>query len=337
MKTPAVLFTGKNQVEFGEVEVPDPGPNDVMIRTTHSWISNGTEMSFLIKDRWDGITPWRAGLPEPFPIVPGYQRVGVIESLGDEVEGFEVGQTVFSTIAATVGTHLGFGGHLHRGPSNAAEVYPLPEGDDPVQYSGLVLTQVGYNSASRPPVEGEPFAMVIGDGMVGQWAAQTLQARGAKVAMIGMMDFRLNLFNKREGDLVLSARDPKWLVEVAEWAGGEFDIVVDTVGNDVNFDTNIKLVPMMRWGGHFVMTGHMGHKFFMDLREFIYRECTIHCPCAWTRQRMETTRDWIHEGKLKTLPLITDRMNARDVGEAWDKIRSSMDTTLGIVLDWDNI
>ena len=51
MKSQAVVFTARNQVEYREVDCHDPGPNDVVIDVEHSWISNGTEGSFLRGER----------------------------------------------------------------------------------------------------------------------------------------------------------------------------------------------------------------------------------------------------------------------------------------------
>lgn len=333
MKTKAVIFTGKNQVEFGEVETPDPTPTDVVIRTTHSWISNGTEGSFLRKERFDGVTPWQPFMPEPYPMVPGYQKIGIVESVGSEVKGFKVGQRVFATITKVLNNHLGFGGHMEVGPSDAGEVYALPEGLDPVAYSGLVLTQVGYNSGARPPCESGTPAVVIGDGMVGNWAAQTLQYRGAHVAFCGRRPSRLALFKPREGDLVINTHEAGWMEKALDWSGGAFQIVVDTVGNEVNYSLNLELISHLGHDSHWVTAGHEGFKAWMDIKQFIYHEATMHCPCGWTRARMETTLELIAKGKLQTLPLITDRMPAADAAKAWQKIFNDKQT-LGVVLEW---
>jgi 2-desacetyl-2-hydroxyethyl bacteriochlorophyllide A dehydrogenase len=334
MKTKAVIFTGQNQVEFGDVETPDPGPNDVVVRTTHSWISNGTEGSFLRKERYDGVTPWQQFMPEPYPMVAGYQKVGIVEWIGADVKGFRPGQSVFATITKVKQMHLGFGGHMAAGPCDANEVFALPEGLDPVAYSGLVLTQVGYNSGTRPAVQPGTRAMVVGDGMVGQWAAQTLQNRGAKVLLCGRRPNRLALFEAREGDLALNGHDADWFARALEWAGGAFEIVVDTVGNEVNFDLNLKLIAHLAHDSHWVTTGHEGFKAWMDLKQFIYHETTVHTPCGWTRQRLEATLGLIAAGKLKTLPLITDHLPAAEAREAWRRI-SENKQTLGVILDWE--
>ena len=82
----------------------------------------------------------------------------------------------------------------------------LPAGLDPVAYAGLVLTQVGFNCGSRSPVTPGSTAVVIGDGLVGQWAGQTLVQRGARVVMVGRHPDRLARFS-RHGDTVLARED----------------------------------------------------------------------------------------------------------------------------------
>ena len=82
MKLEAVVFESRGTVAFRRIEGPDPEPTDAVIRVTHSWISNGTEGSFLRGERIGGDTPWTPGAPYPFPIVAGYQKVGVVEWVG---------------------------------------------------------------------------------------------------------------------------------------------------------------------------------------------------------------------------------------------------------------
>ena len=198
------------------------------------------------------------------------------------------------------------------------------------------MTQVGYNSGSRPPVTNETRALVVGDGMVGQWAAQTLQFRGAKVGLVGGQDARLSLFQKREGDMTINGlADRQWFSKALDWAGGEFEVVVDTLGNRRNYDVNVQIIRNMKWGGHFVLTGDAGERSSMDLADFVRKEITIHCPCAWTAERLKTVIQLIHDGKLKTKHLITHHLKASDAALAWQKIFEEEATTLGVILEWE--
>ena len=77
LKSPAVIFTAPGEVEIGRAEVPFPEAGEVLIRTEYSMISTGTERWI-----WRGEFHKPGEPPPPYPIVPGYQRVGVIE-VGD--------------------------------------------------------------------------------------------------------------------------------------------------------------------------------------------------------------------------------------------------------------
>ena len=155
MKAQAVVFTAPGVVKFQEVSCPDPGPDDVVIDVTHSWISNGTEGSFLRGERLAGDTAKAPGDPEPFPMIAGYQKVGWVKSVGENVKNFAIGDFVFAIMSAVEGMFDNkYAGHVS--PSVCAQnfVHKLPPEakDDPESYCGMVLTQVGYNCGTRPRV-----------------------------------------------------------------------------------------------------------------------------------------------------------------------------------------
>ena len=85
MKAKAVVFKCKNEVSFDSVDCPDPESDQVVVDVSYSWISNGTEGSYLRGERIDGDTPWRPGDPTPFPVVAGYQKVGIVDWVGPDV------------------------------------------------------------------------------------------------------------------------------------------------------------------------------------------------------------------------------------------------------------
>ena len=148
----AVVFTGPNTVAFRKISCPDPGPTDVVVGITHSWISNGTEGSYLRGERSDGDTPYRHGDPLPFPVVAGYQKVGTVQQVGENVKDIQVGETVFATIGRVDGMHHKYGGQVSPSVSPREHVWKLPSGADPLAFAGMVLAQVGYNAGKRPHV-----------------------------------------------------------------------------------------------------------------------------------------------------------------------------------------
>lgn len=331
MQAQAAVATEVGHVAFQTVTVPDPGPEDVVVRLTYSWISNGTEGSFVRGERIAGDTPRKATDPMPFPHVPGYQKVGVVEWVGSAAGDFRVGEVVFATVSRIEGMFYSFAGHVSPAVTHRSQVWRLPEGLDPVAVSGLVLTQVGYNVGIRPSLQPGDAAVVIGDGMVGHWSAQTLQHRGAKVLLLGRHDDRLSRFLPGDQDRVVNSTREDPVAAVRAWAPEGVQVLADTVGSVPTIEA---LIPTMRRFSHLSSAGFYGPNGLIDIQKLRDREMTLHAPAGWTKERMDATLTLLAQGVLKTLPLITHRFPAAQAGEAFDLILSRREPVLGVVLDW---
>ena len=334
MKSSAVVFTARNQVAYREIESPEPDPDDVVVEIHHSWISNGTEGSFLRGERISGDVAWRPGDPEPFPMVAGYQKVGRVLSVGSAVSRFKPGDMVFASMSRVLGMFDNqFAGHVSPGVCAQGAVMPLPPGLDPVAYSGLVLTQVGYNCGSRPRMEPGQLAVVMGDGLVGQWAGQTLAARGAQVVMIGRHDDRLAKFSQF-GRTLKSGAD-NGVAAVRELGLGPVQVLVETAGSMSALDGYL---PLMRRNGHMVIAGFYPKanevNLLLALQRFRNCELTFDLVSGATQERLEETMRWVADGRLNTLDLITHRFPVEQAADAWALIESKREPVLGVVLDW---
>lgn len=333
MKAKAVVFTGPGRVEVRDVNCPDPAADDVVVRVTHSWISNGTEGSYLRGERIAGDTPWREGDPVPFPVVPGYQKIGIVEWVGANVTDIEVGETVFAALGKVEGMFERMGGHLSPSVSPRSQVWKLPAGGPPpLAYAGLVLTQVGYNCGSRPPLSIGEGAVVVGDGMVGQWAAQTLLWRGARVALVGRHLDRLEKLDSGPWQATINACDPDWMDQVRAFFPGGVHVLVDTVGS---VKAIMDLFDLMVRSGHIVSAGFYGTDDQIALQPLRAREVSIDVVSGWTVRRMDETLALIAGGYLKTLPLVTHHFPVTKAPEAWELIRTKREPVLGVILDWE--
>ena len=334
MQASAVVFTGPCSVVYRTIECPDPGPDDVVVEVHHSWISNGTEGSFLRGERLSGDEAWRPGDPAPFPMVAGYQKVGRVLSVGASVSDLRIGDWVFASMSKVCGMFDNrFAGHVSPSVCDRSAVIPLPAGVDPIAYSGLVLTQVGLNCGLRPAIEPGELAVVVGDGLVGQWAGQTLAQRGARVIMIGHREDRLAKFRKfgatvkDDGDFGLSA------VQALE--SGPVQVLIETIGQA---DVLHAYRPMMARGGQVVIAGFYRPSGEVNLQTslqaFRNHELSFHLVSGATRGRLETTMEWLKAGKLDALALLTHRFPAENAAEAWELIENKREPVLGVVLDW---
>ena len=50
MKAKGVVFTAPESVEVWDLDIPEPGPEEVLVRVTHSGISMGTE-GWILKNK----------------------------------------------------------------------------------------------------------------------------------------------------------------------------------------------------------------------------------------------------------------------------------------------
>lgn len=328
----AVVATAPNQVDLQTVRIPAPGDEDVQVQVTHSWISNGTESSYIRGERIAGDTARKEGDPWPFPHVPGYQKCGIVEAVGSKVRGIDIGARVFVTVSKVEGMFWDYGGPISPAVAHQSQIWQLPDEVSDVAAGGLVLTQVGYNCGIKAPVAPGDRALVIGDGMVGHWAAQTLAWRGARVALLGRHYGRLQKFDARSVDLRINSKNEDVSQVIARWAPDGLQVMVDTVGALTDLKA---LLPQMRANGHLVSAGFYGENGLIDIQPLRTGEQTLHAPSGWNRERMDATLELLAQGVLQTEHLITHRFPIERAAEAYELILSRREPVLGIVLDWN--
>ncbi|MEZ4866573.1 MAG: zinc-binding dehydrogenase [Caldilineaceae bacterium] len=331
MEAKAIVFTAPNVVEVLPVTCPEPGPRDVVVRVTQSWISNGTEGSFLRGERIAGDTPYRPGDPWPFPIVAGYQKIGVAEWVGAEVTDIAVGETVFAALGKVENMFSPRGGQISPSVSPREQIWKIPPGVEPLACAGLVLTQVGYNCGARAPIAVGEGAVVIGDGLVGQWAAQTLAWRGAQVILVGRHEDRLQRFGNGPLRRTVNSREQDWVEVVRERTPDGVQVAVDTVGSTMVVE---QLMHLTRRYGHIVSAGFYGTADQVALQPLRNRELTLDLVSGWSQDRMDATLALIAAGHLQTLPLITHHFPVAQASDAWRLIAQKNEAVLGVILDW---
>ena len=169
MKAKTIEFTAPSSVQVIDIDLPDPGPNDAIVRTSFSGISSGTEtLAFrggvdpeLVLDESIGSLSGTFR----FPFRYGYSCVGVVERPAGPLQ---VGQLVFCM-------------HPHQSVlvRPAQEMLPI-EGVDPRVGTLLPMVETGLQIALDVPDENGPI-LVLGLGVVGLLAAAILRRDGKDV------------------------------------------------------------------------------------------------------------------------------------------------------------
>jgi 2-desacetyl-2-hydroxyethyl bacteriochlorophyllide A dehydrogenase len=169
MKANALFFTGPRRVELGEVNLPDPADGQLLVRTTYSGISSGSEL-LAYRGEIDRNLPIDEMLPAlsgtfDFPFQYGYSCVGIVErSYADVPKGSPV---------------FAFHPHQDRFVIDADETLPVTVDASVATLYPLVETalQVCVDAAPEPGAT----VVVMGQGAVGILAALLLQTAGARV------------------------------------------------------------------------------------------------------------------------------------------------------------
>ena len=79
----AIVFTGKNEVQYTDLPDPTPGPGEVVVQVMASGICH-TDYEVLKDNYGTGA----------FPVVPGHEYAGFVVAVGPNVSNCEIGDRV---------------------------------------------------------------------------------------------------------------------------------------------------------------------------------------------------------------------------------------------------
>ncbi|WP_353813720.1 zinc-binding dehydrogenase [Agromyces sp. SYSU T00266] len=240
-----------------ERPLPEPGPGQVRVRTLLATIHN--------HDLWTVRGTY--GFKPELPAAAGTEAVGVVDALGDDVTGLQVGQRV-----VTGGT---FGVWAEYFVAGAAGLIPVPDGlpdEAAAQLVSMPFSAVSLlHSLDLEP--GDWMVQNAANGAVGRMVAQIGAARGINV--IGLVRRAEGVTELREQGIanVVSTEADGWRDEVAALTGGAPIVAgVDSVGGDASAD----VVSLLGDQGTLVVFGAMHSP---DMRipsgDVIFKQLTI--------------------------------------------------------------
>ncbi|MFN2470683.1 MAG: bi-domain-containing oxidoreductase [Gaiellaceae bacterium] len=197
-------------VEVIEAPDPVPGANEVLVRTTWSLISAGTERALtntaaksligkardrpdqarkvVEKARREGVRSALAAVNARLDdlLTPGYSSAGIVEAVGPGVKDRLVGARV-----ACIGANVAC--HAERVAVPAPMCIALPDEVEDRFGAFGALGAIAAHGVRITGVEAGSVVAVIGLGLVGQLAAQLATAAGARVVGLDVVPARVEL------------------------------------------------------------------------------------------------------------------------------------------------
>ena len=359
------------RVVLQEIPVPNPASGAVLVRTSRSLISSGTERMLLEFGRanWiaklrqqpekarqvlnkmatDGmfatLEAVRSKLEQPIPL--GYCNVGRIAEVGAGISEFSAGDRVVSN-----GSHAEF---VVVGRNLCARIPDLVTDDEAAFVPLAAIALQGMRLAA--PEMGERFC-VIGLGLIGLIAVQLLRANGCKVLGVDP-DPAKSALARRLGADVVDLGVGEDLLKIAEGfsAGRGVDAVLITAATDSNEPVQ-QAARICRQRGRIVLVGVAGLE--LNRADFYQKEISFQVSCSygpgrydetyesrgfdypfglvrWTEQRnFEAVLQLMESARLDVRPLISHRFAFGAAASAYDLLADRTQASLGIMLDYDS-
>ncbi len=327
-----------------DVEVPEVGPDDVLIRVARTGIC-GTDLHI---HRWD---EW-AARTVPVPLVIGHEFVGEIVEVGSSVRSHAVGEIVSGEGHIVCGRCRNcMAGRRHlcaytRGlgverPGAFAEYVSLPEANVWHHHDGIdrdvaaIFDPFGnaVHTAMAFPVLGEDV-LITGAGPIGIMAAAVVRHAGARHVVVTDVNPRRLVLAERVGvTRTVDVREER-LTDIQRELGMDegFDIGLEMSGSS---EAIRDMLTQMCHGGRVALLGIPPAEVAIDWNEVVFKGLTLRG--IYGREMYET---WylmtvMLESGLDIRPVITDRFAASDYEEAF---AAAADGGSGkVILDWETI
>ncbi|MEQ9345907.1 MAG: bi-domain-containing oxidoreductase [Thalassospira sp.] len=343
-------FPGERKIALVDCPIPSPTKNAILVRTSYSLISPGTEFSqvrqttaSLIHKAWQrpdlvALTLRTLGsegathtldrvnnrLNQPLPM--GYCGSGIIHATGENADGFHVGQRV-----AIAGM-----GHANHAEWNTVPINlacPIPETVTDQKAAFTTLYALALHAMRQGETAIGDRVVIIGAGLIGQLVGEVARVAGAHVEIIEPDAFRRNTALQNGAHACFGA--------ASEAAANTFDAVyicAPAKGANRLIDAATRLC---RDRALIVCVGDVAinaERAPLYAKEITIRQVRSYGPgrydpgyeefgqnypighVRWTIKRnMQAALDLMADGRLDSSPLITSEIAFSDIADHFTK------------------
>ena len=229
-----------DQLRVEALEPPVPAPDQVLIKVAACAVNYAD--AIMVSGNYQ--------TKPPFPFAPGLEAAGTVAEVGDEVEGFKIGDRVMAL--------LDYGGMAEYAIAKYSDTWVIPDRMSLRDAAAFPIAYLSSDVALRWQGRVEPgeTVLVLGAaGGVGLTAVEISKAMGAKVIAAASTDEKLEAAKSHGADALInySSEDLKARVaEITSEAGA--DVCFDPVGGEL-FNAALS---SLGWGGRFLHVGFVG-------------------------------------------------------------------------------
>ncbi len=307
----AVRLHDVRDARLEELPIPAPAPHDLLVKIEACGICPTDVRKYMI-----GVNDGE------YPFNPGHEWIGRIESVGNEVTGWNLGQRVYGD------TYAGYAEYAVLSTQPVRWSYgPLPMDDDvPLDRAVFVEPLADCLHAIHDQarvVEGERL-VVVGAGQMGLQLTAVGVLAGAEVHVVEPREDRRELARSLGAHSASDSED--WATAVRDWSDGQgADAVVLSVGRSELIAPAIKALAHR---GRIVLFAGFGNdgEALVDVNRLHYKEMSIigsewiGVPPRDQRHRYEQARQLLTDGTLELETLVSAHCGLDGVMDAFEDV-----------------
>jgi L-iditol 2-dehydrogenase len=316
-----------------EIEVPTPGPGEVLVRVQAA-LTCGTDLKAYLRGH--------PQIPMPGPF--GHEFAGRVEAVGLGVTRFKPGDAIMSVHSAPCGECY----WCKHGQGNLCEYimqskvlgayaeYVLVPAHIVAQNMFLKPDNLSFPEAAileplacvvyglqQVPVRYDQTVVVIGAGAIGLLFLQSLCARDVNsVIVAGRRKFRLELAQKLGAIRTVDVEtEDLQQVVYSETEGRGADLVIECTGKPEVWQ---QAVTLARRGGHVMFFGGCPKdtQVCFDTARLHYDQITLHSPFHFNPEAVEEAYVMLRDEKVRPGVLITDAYPLDDLEHVFSLLQS---------------
>ena len=336
------LMAAPKEITFREVDIPEPGPDQVLVKIKRIGVC-GSDIHVF-----HGMHPYTK-----YPVTQGHEVSGKIVKLGQYVSNLQVGQRV--TIEPQV-----FCGRCHpclHGKYNlcenlkvmgfqtvgtaseyfavdASKITPLPEGMSYNEGAMIEPLAVTVHAGKRfADMKGAKVA-VLGAGPIGILLSQAVKALGAAEVMItDITEKRLELAKSVGADYAINtAKEDFGEALVACFGPDKADVIYDCAGNDITMNSAIQNA---RKGSTIILVAVFAKMANVDLAKLNDSELDLNTSMMYRHEDYVDALRFVNEGKIQLKPLESAHFAFKDYQKAYEYIDANREMTMKVLIDVD--
>lgn len=314
-----LLLEEPGKIVLTEMDVPDVGPDDVLVKVAACGVCNATDLKIF-----KGINQsWNNG---QYPCTMGHEVTGTVAACGREVTQFREGDRVFMRITRT--------GFAEYAKWRCDHVHLLPETVGFHEGTLGQLMPIGVRAIEKCVHPGDRV-LIAGAGPAGMLCLMIARASGARQVMVTEVSpFRSSMAIDLGADAVINPQQDN-LAKRIEELGGKADVSIECGGIRETFSQCEQFTrpsgTIAVFGTHLTpLTLDMVFWETNSLSMVIGREQPDETP-----HLMQRTAELMVDPKVRLQPLVTHTFPFADIETVFDLLDRRAEGVLKIVVTPD--